>query len=451
MAKPKSQARSWRDTSTQHLAYKGILTLARHEFHPPIGRDLSQNRLKRLMTPISAKDGDAEKKLAVEAFVLERDAIRKAELEVWTDGSVGEIPSEFVRNLQHGERVSVKWDEGWYNATLELFHEAHQQKTAVSKFVTKHGKAPDIILSYDDGDEHAYTASPTVSKQRVILCDEDGDTLDMYRSIPVHVGGAGVLLMRGNETVKELAMTAGAVGSSFDAEVFAAVHAFQEALKLTFVPGSTIRWFTDSKSCIEAISGHARRYGEMIRQLWGLMEQLMSREIFIECIWIPSHCGISRNDAADDLARRGIWESNLLDHQAIPLTLEAARSIIKTSAKPGPVCIPTLPEELPIPHRRAEVILHQLIVGCSPMVAAFRHGCNTSYDPVCKACNSGPKETTEHLILRCGGRSVSRREFIGRVGNKTVEELCRERPLAILRFLNNEELLQNRSWRSPSV
>lgn len=55
--------------------------------------------------------------------------------------------------------------------------------------------------------------------------------------------------MRDNETVKELVMTAGAVRSSLDAEVFSQGHAFQKSLKLAVVP----------KSCFEAITGHARR------------------------------------------------------------------------------------------------------------------------------------------------------------------------------------------------
>ncbi len=56
-------------------------------------------------------------------------------------------------------------------------------------------------------------------------------------------------------------------------------------------------------------------------------------------------------------------------------------------------------------------------------------------------------ETIEHLILRSPGRAVSRRKFIGRIGNKSVEELCREKRIEVLRFLNNEELLESNSRR----
>ncbi len=60
----------------------------------------------------------------------------------------------------------------------------------MKKFEARHNKAPDVILMYDDGDEHAYSACPTASRHHVIICDEDGDNLDMYRTIPSQSRGA---------------------------------------------------------------------------------------------------------------------------------------------------------------------------------------------------------------------------------------------------------------------
>ncbi len=77
----------------------------------------------------------------------------------------------------------------------------------------------------------------------------------------------------------------------------------------------------------------------------------------------------------------------------------------------------------------------------------FHHGsCGgdaVPYNPVCTACPHGVKETVEHLILRCARRAASGRKYIGRVGDKTVEELCREKPLEVVRFLNSEKLLES--------
>ncbi len=88
---------------------------------------------------------------------------------MWTDGSVGEIALEFIHPLNDEERVSVKWIEGWYTATLRKFNQSlHGTHLAVKKTEVRHNKAPEVILTYDDGDDHAYAAHPTASQQHVI-------------------------------------------------------------------------------------------------------------------------------------------------------------------------------------------------------------------------------------------------------------------------------------------
>ncbi len=69
----------------------------------------------------------------------------------------------------------------------------------------------------------------------------------MYRTIPPQVGGRGSFSATRNERVKELALAAGAVGSSYDVEAFAAVRAFQKISELVITKGSTILWFTNSR------------------------------------------------------------------------------------------------------------------------------------------------------------------------------------------------------------
>ncbi len=44
---------------------------------------------------------------------------------------------------------------------------------------------------------------------------------------------------------------------------------------------------------------------------------------------ITSNYGLPKNDAADELVRRGILEATVLALQAIPLGMEAAHSIVK--------------------------------------------------------------------------------------------------------------------------
>ncbi len=146
-----------------------------------------------------------------------------------------------------------------------------------------------------------------------------------------------------------------------------------------------------------------------MRQLWDRLENIKSREVNIDGIWIPSHCRLPKNDAADELARRGILESGLLVRQDIPFAMEAARSIIKPTMRTNIVRISPLPDELTLSNRRAEAIIHQLMANCSPLVADFHRGRNgddlVPYKSVCTACQYGVKETVEHLLLPFHRRS----------------------------------------------
>ncbi len=102
------------------------------------------------------------------------------------------------------------------------------------------------------------------------------------------------------------------------------------------------------------------------------------------------------------------FSSEIFTQQAIPLTIEAARSIIKRTVQRNIVSVPTLPDELNLSKRRAEAVLHQPITNCSPLVADFYHRSNKDdvkpYNPVCSACPHGLNEAIEHLILQCPDR-----------------------------------------------
>ncbi len=132
-------------------------------------------------------------------------------------------------------------------------------------------------------------------------------------------------------------------------------------------------------------------------------------------------------------------EEDLLIQQAVPFAFESAQSIIRATVRNSIVRVPSLPGELTISNRRAEAALHPLMTNCSPIVADDYIPNN----PICTACPHVVKESVEHMMLRCVGRAASRCKHIGRIGGNTVEELCREKPLQVLRFLNDEKLLES--------
>ena len=64
-------------------------------------------------------------------------------------------------------------------------------------------------------------------------------------------------------------------------------------------------------------------------------------------------------------------------------------------------------------------------------------------DLICNLCRAGVKETMEHIILRCAGRRLSKRKYLGRVSRETPYQLCKMKHNQVLQFLNNEGLLES--------
>lgn len=140
-----------------------------------------------LASPLSATASAMEKRNADELIIASRRKEKPAEVEIWTDGSVGRIPLESKKVLHDRERVSVQWEDGWCTETLVKFDRPlHSENQEVRLFQTRHCHYPSIILRYDDGDQHAYATVGSADEhdQIVKVLDEDGDVLNMFRSIP---------------------------------------------------------------------------------------------------------------------------------------------------------------------------------------------------------------------------------------------------------------------------
>ena len=127
-------------------------------------------------------------------------------------------------------------------------------------------------------------------------------------------------------------------------------------------PGIIMRWFSDSVSCIKDQKSPLQSQQDRIRILWNIMANILSRGHYIQAVWIPSHCGIDGNEAADELANKAALQNSLVAQQTVSLSLQAAISIQKQRTAHHLVQIPELPKDLKqISSRRAEDIPHQLI------------------------------------------------------------------------------------------
>ena len=119
--------------------------------------------------------------------------------------------------------------------------------------------------------------------------------------IPSQIGGAGILLQGPNRS-RSFSIPVGPVGSSFDAEIKAAIHAFQTVH--TFPITDSIRWVTNNLSLVEAIQGNPKGFTQSVQILWESMEQIMKCGTPITAVWIPSHCELKRERGGGQAGQR---------------------------------------------------------------------------------------------------------------------------------------------------
>ena len=233
----------------------------------------------------------------------------------------------------------------------------------------------------------------------------------------------------------------GVVASSFEPEVLAAQKAFAHILSLQVKQGQCLRWFTDSKSCVDNLQGNWMRYGEAMMVLWNTIQEVLKSKVSIEVVWVPSHCGLQENERADYLANAVANRSSLVQQQGIPVTADSFKQIMLKRTQPKTIkSLSDVPQHLRIQPRQAEVLLNRLMTECCNRVRAFHDG--ITVDHTCVKCSLNIRETVEHCILRCPGRATTRRHIFGRLERgTTVENLCRKQPTAILEFMNNEGIL----------
>ena len=106
-------------------------------------------------------------------------------------------------------------------------------------------------------------------------------------------------------------------------------------------------FLTDSKSVLDALACHGEH--ELRVKLSKIIE---SRRVVIQ--WIPAHCGISGNEKADELAKRGAT----MQQENLPITIKQKKTIIKNMFR-----VNTIHDDYHKLDRAGQVILIRLRTG----------------------------------------------------------------------------------------
>ena len=134
----------------------------------------------------------------------------------------------------------------------------------------------------------------------------DGSATDAIQD-----GGAGSIIYLPDGDTIESATATGKHCTNYTAEVKALSQGAQAILDIVGNHKEDVVFLTDSKSVLDALACHGEH--ELRVKLSKLIE---SRRVVLQ--WIPAHCGISGNEKADELAKRG---ANM-QQENLPITIK---------------------------------------------------------------------------------------------------------------------------------
>ena len=214
-----------------------------------------------------------------------------------------------------------------------------------------------------------------------------------------------------------LFFSAGPVCSSFSAEASAILHALCRSRQHQQVfHFFSLLLLSDSRSVLTILS-FPPSFLLPLWQIW--QERSFLSSCFIRLQWVPRHSFLPRNDAADELAKRGA----LLVLSAIPCSLSPLISRIysslfsdwrrSVSSKFFDIQVPSIStEKLMLPRHARGVLSRLRCNGHSFLLSSYFSRIGRIENPFCSACGYSFQDTS-HLILHCPATDSLRRSLFG--------------------------------------
>ena len=195
-------------------------------------------------------------------------------------------------------------------------------------------------------------------------------------------GGAGVYLRYPDGQTETVAMPTGKHCSNYSAEV-QALMAAASVVQRASSEFQQVVFLTDALSVLEALSNNKEPH--LMEALQSISE---SRRVVLQ--WVPAHCGVPGNEAADRLAKKGARESQ----PDRDLTYREKCTLIKTARKPA-----IEKDDYHRLTRQEQVLLIRLRTGHNRLNSHMFRKLGLAPSPNC-SCGTG-EQTAEHILQQC--------------------------------------------------
>ena len=139
-------------------------------------------------------------------------------------------------------------------------------------------------------------------------------------------GGAGIYIRYQNGQKESQSVATGKKSTNFRAETCALLHAAKTLNSSSNLSNNTVI-LTDCKSVLESILTGGKN-DDTLRELQKELTNLKEKTALV-LQWLPAHCGISGNEKADALSKRGS-QLEQIEHK---MNYREAKTIIKANMK----------------------------------------------------------------------------------------------------------------------
>ena len=194
--------------------------------------------------------------------------------------------------------------------------------------------------------------------------------------------------------------------------------------RIVDIAGKTLLVCSDSQSFISALAqGPLDQDTVIASEVWFKLLELVKNYTGLSKIviqFVPSHCGIQRNEEADQLAEtslsnmdRSVQRNASIPFKAIKATIKSGvrrrwKAIVDVDNNRGRIAGAAFSDikTSSMYSRKKEITLAQLRTGECRLIGKFRKRVGIPNSDKCRWCRSYEQETVEHLFGTCTNASV---------------------------------------------